>query len=89
MYRTAVQEDKVDVIEIKHVLLQHQRRVIIANDEEDFQRIHIRRSHLFHDAFRAFSQSTFDISKMLRVCFIGDASIDDGGPRRDFFLACY
>ena len=85
MYRTAVQEDKVDVIEIKHVLLQHQRRVIIANDEEDFQRIHVRRSHLFHDAFRAFSRSTFDISKMLRVCFIGDASIDDGGPRREFF----
>jgi hypothetical protein len=22
---------------------------------------------------------------MLKVCFIGDASIDDGGPRREFF----
>lgn len=85
MCRIALEEDKVDVIETKHVLLQHQRRVITATNEECFQRIHVRRSNLFHDAFRAFSRSTFDISKMLKVCFIGDASIDDGGPRREFF----
>ena len=42
----------------------------------------MRRSHIFEDAFRHFS---FDITKILKVRFIGDSAIDDGGPRREFF----
>lgn len=60
-------------------------KVIIGSDEEDCQRIHIRRSHLFSDAMRAFSRPTFNVSKMLKVIFIGDTSVDEGGPRREFF----
>ncbi len=51
----------------KHILIQHQRQVITARDEEDFQRINIRRKHLFDDAMRAFSRPSFNVSKMIKV----------------------
>lgn len=55
-------------------------------DEEDVQRINVRRSHLYQDALRAFSRTTFNAAKVPKVNFIGEQSIDDGGPRREFFL---
>lgn len=69
----------------KHVLQQHQCKVITGRDEEDHQRIHVRRSHLFSDATRAFSRTNFNVSKMLKVVFVGEPSVDEGGPRREFF----
>ena len=33
----------------------------------------------------AFSKPNFDVSKMLKVIFIGEASVDEGGPHREFF----
>ena len=72
---------------MKHALIQHQRKVVTARDEEDFQRINVRRSHLFDDALCAFSKPTFDVRKMLKVNFIGDsAAVDDGGPWSEFFF---
>ena len=59
--------------------------MIRGEHDEDVQRVHVRRSHLLHDAFRAFSKPTFNCSKMLKVTFIGEESVDDGGPRREFF----
>ena len=76
---------KHDLIMAKHLLQQHQSKVITGQDEEDFQRIHVRRSHLFSDAMRAFSRATFNVSKMLKVVFVGEPSVDDGGLRREFF----
>ena len=69
----------------KHVILQHQRKVIIGEDEEDFQRVNIRRRNLFGDASRAFSKPHFNVSKMVKITFIGEECVDDGGPRREFF----
>ncbi len=59
--------------------------VITSADEEDVQRIHVRRSHIFEDSFRQFSKNSFDVTKMLKVVFVGESAIDDGGPRREFF----
>lgn len=59
--------------------------MITGADEEDYQRIYIRRNNLFSDALRAFSKPGFNVSKMLKVVFIGEASVDEGGPRREFF----
>ena len=78
-------EKKIDKDVIKHVLLQHQPRVIQSVDDEDVQRIHIRRSRLFSDALRQFSRLSFDVSKMLQVRFVGEEAVDEGGPRREFF----
>ena len=34
---------------------------------------------------RAFSKPLFHTSKLLKVTFIGEPSVDDGGPRRELF----
>ena len=70
---------------IKHVLQQHQARVLTSIDEEDVQLIHIRRPYLLSDALRQFTKSSFDVQKMLKVRFIGEEAVDAGGPRREFF----
>ena len=69
----------------KHALLQHQKTVITGKDEEDLQRLCVRRRNLFGDAVQAFSKPHFNVSKMLKVRFIGEQSVDTGGPRREFF----
>ena len=76
---------KKDLIVAKHILQQHQHKVIIGSDDEDCQRVSVRRSHFFKDSVRAFSRPHFCASKMLKVVFIGEQSVDDGGPRREFF----
>ena len=65
--------------------MQHQHTVLSSTDNEDYQRLAVRRSHLFLDAARHFSKSSFDVSKMLKVVFIGESSVDVGGLRREFF----
>ena len=79
-----------DMVVAKHAMIQHQRKVIQAKDEEDeedTQSVYIRRKLLYSDsdAFKAFSQPSFNVSKMLKVTFIGEGAVDDGGPRREFF----
>lgn len=74
-----------DIIVAKHAIRQHQMKVISGRDEEDRQRVHVRRSNLVKDTIKAFSKPTFDVSKMLKVTFIPEGSVDDGGPRREFF----
>lgn len=76
--------NKPDTIKAKHIMQQHQMKVI-NQDPDEFQRINVRRSKLFADAFRAFARHTFDVSKMLRVVFIAEPPVDDGGPQREFY----
>ena len=59
--------------------------VITSADDEDVQRIHVRRSHVFEDSVRQFSKDTFNVTKILKVRFVGESAVDDGGPRREFF----
>ena len=70
---------------MKHILLQHQVKVVHGEHEEDFQPIHIRRSSIFEDAVRAFGKPSFDAAKMFKVQFIGESAEDERGPRREFF----
>ncbi len=77
-------EKALDVIVGKHIILQHQKKVLFG---EDFQRVNIRRRNLFGDAF---AKPHFNVSKMLKIRFIGEESVieesvDDGGPCREFF----
>ena len=85
LYTHRTEFRRSDAISTKHALLQHQQQVITGDHEEDFQLVNIRRTHLMQDAFRAFSKASFSCSKMLKVTFIGEASVDEGGPRREFF----
>ncbi len=85
VYFITIRETTVDVTVIKHVLLQHQHRVIRPVSDQNIQRIHVRRNNIFADALRQFSKQAFDVSKTLRVRFVGEAAVDEGGPRREFF----
>ena len=78
-------DEQVDSTTTKHVIQLHQRRVITSVSDEDMQPVHVRRSHVFSDALRQFSNRSFDVCKMLKVQFIGEEAIDYGGPRREFF----
>ena len=49
------------------------------------QLLHIRRSHVLSDALRQFSKTSFDVSKIIKVRFIGEEAVDTGGPQREFF----
>ena len=83
---SAAVDEKPDLIKAKYVMQQHQQKVIVpAITEEINQRVYIRRNRLFTDSLRAFSRPTFVVSKMLKVNFIGESAIDDGGPRREYF----
>lgn len=57
----------------------------MPEDDDDVQRIHVRRSHVFSDALRQFSKESFAVNKMLKIIFVGEAALDEGGPRREFF----
>ena len=48
-----------DSVKAKHVLIQHQMKVITGKDEEDLQPINIRIKQIFQDGMRA---SSFDVS---------------------------
>ena len=77
---------QADATVAKHAMLQHQSRVMTSLDDKDcYQRIHVRRSHLVMDTMKAFSKATFDVSKILKVIFVGEPCVDEGGPRREFF----
>ena len=70
---------------IKHVIQQHQVRGMKSEDDEDVQRINIRRSQVLSDSLRQFRKTSFNVEKLLKVCFIGEEAVDAGGPRREFF----
>ena len=54
-------------------------------DYEEFNNIHIRRNHIWSDALRSISKASFNPLAPIRVTFIGEAGIDEGGPKREFF----
>ena len=60
-------------------------RTAVLTGNRAIQRINIRRSNLFSDSLAAFSQSTFDHTAHLKVRFIGEPAVDEGGPMREFF----
>ena len=63
-------------------ILQRQRTKLPI-DRSDFQRIVVRRKHLWHDALSRF-ESGLNFCKHLKVLFVGEPAVDDGGPLREF-----
>ena len=48
-----------------------------------YTRVVVRRKHVFADAMHYFKNSV-NYSKYIRVSFIGEPAVDDGGPLREF-----
>ena len=47
--------------------------------------MHVRHFHIFEESFRQFSKDSFDVSKMLKIIFVGKFSVDDEGQRCEYF----
>jgi hypothetical protein len=48
-------------------------------------RISVRRKSVFKDYLETAKKPWFNGRRMLKVTFIGEPAVDDGGPRREFF----
>ena len=78
-------ESATDDVNIGTILQEHTQKVCAS----DIQRINIRQSHLLDDAISLVQKATFCPGKTLKVRFIGEPAVDDGGPRREFFRGCH
>ena len=69
---------------VAEIILDHKRKFLYS-DNENCYRITVRRCHIFEDAMVAIRRG-FDEQKHLKIVFIGEPAVDDGGPRREFFV---
>ena len=70
------------------ILTEHFRRYpeLDSNADSDiYNKVHVRRNHIWGDTLRAVTKASFDPINPLRVTFIGEPAVDEGGPRREFF----
>ena len=65
-------------------ILHRQKVKMLPVDRSEYQQIVVRRKHLWEDALHRF-QSGINFRKYIRVTFVGEPAVDDGGPLRDFF----
>lgn len=56
-----------------------------STSEDSTTYIQVRRKYVWKDTLRAFKQPRFTTRKRLKIEFIGESAIDDGGPRREYF----
>ena len=64
-------------------ILKRQRVKVLPLDKTEYQRIIVRRKHLWEDALSRF-QSGINFHKHIRITFIGEPAVDEGGPLREF-----
>ena len=72
------------VMSLEDAIKAHRASVLYA-DELCTHRITVRRGHIFDDAIFSL-RAGFDEQKHLRIRFVGEAAVDEGGPRREFFM---
>ena len=60
------------------MIQQHQLRTIKSSNDEDVQRINIRRSQVYSDSLQHFSKKAFDVEKLLKACFVRQEAVDLG-----------
>lgn len=53
--------------------------------KENQKRLNVRRKHLWVDFKQAHTKFKLDPSMPIRVVFLGEPAVDDGGPKREFF----
>ena len=64
-------------------ILHRQKVKMLPVDRSEYQRIVVRCKHLWEDALRRF-RSGINFQKYIRITFVGEAAVDDGGPLREF-----
>ena len=66
-------------------LLNQHRDQHLYQDRSKTYRITVRRAHIWQDALKCFERK-FDLRSHVRITFLGEPAVDDGGPRREFFM---
>lgn len=58
--------------------MQQYQLTVITSIDEDFQRITVQRSHFFLDALHAFSKSSLNVLKLLKVVLLANCPLIEG-----------
>ncbi|GAQ89192.1 Putative ubiquitin-protein ligase [Klebsormidium nitens] len=58
---------------------------IFGGNSAPFLILQVRRSHIVPDALAQLGHHTFDLKKPLKVVFVGEEAIDEGGVTKEFF----
>ena len=66
-------------------MIKQHRANFLYEDDFNVHRITVRRGHILDDTVVAL-RSNFDEKKHIRVCFLGEPAVDEGGPRREFYM---
>ena len=66
-------------------ILRSHKESLVATDCENTRRITVRRSRLFDDTIKTLKVRPWNPSNLLKVTFLGELGVDDGGPRREYF----
>ena len=66
-------------------LLKKQRVKELPADRNGYQHLVIRRKHIWKDSLQSF-RSHLDFSKYIRVTFVGEPAVDEGGPIREYLM---
>ena len=53
-------------------------------DRINYDHVDVRRRHILTDTWRAFQRNHFTDTNSLKVHFVGEGTVDDGGPRREY-----
>ena len=66
-------------------MIKQHRANFLYEDDFNVHCITVRRGHILDDTLVAL-RSSFDEKKHIRVRFLGEPAMDEGGPRREFFM---
>ena len=66
-------------------LLLHQCASTLSDDIEDVRRVAVRHKHILQDTLDTLKRIPWKTTKYIKVAFIDEPGVDDGGPRLDFF----
>eukprot|EP00123_Amoebidium_parasiticum_P011940 comp21004_c0_seq1/m.28191 comp21004_c0_seq1/g.28191 ORF comp21004_c0_seq1/g.28191 comp21004_c0_seq1/m.28191 type:complete len:730 (-) comp21004_c0_seq1:291-2480(-) len=75
-----------NIVKMRHEMQDAFFRAIFAGPQDPYLMLRIRREHLIRDAlFQLSSKQKVDVKKQLRVQFIGEEGVDEGGVQKEFF----
>ena len=83
MYMFSKSPDNADKPDIEYIIKEHRKKYVCDDDDNVF-RITVRRTNILDDAIASL-KTGFDEKAKLKVCFLGESGVDEGGLKREFF----
>lgn len=73
-----------DDLSISTLIHSHRVQKLPIENDDNYQRIIIRRNHVFKDTLHHL-KNHFNPHKYIRITFVNEPAVDNGGPLREFF----